>query len=334
MKYTGETDFMKSVTVLITSAGLATAVNVIHALRQATSFCVSIIAVDMNPLSAGLFLADKYYNVPPVSDPLYVDALIGICTKEKVDFLFPLFSGEIGIIADNIEKFTRNSVRVMLPTPQVINICTDKMLFLHFLNENRYSYPKTFRREEVDDSCLPLFIKPVKGSSSKNTFKINDIKAFDFYLTQYPNSIIQKFIFGVEYTVDCLVHDGKIYACSPRSRLNVKDGKSMVGKTVYHPAIESLVTDLLLKIGMNGPCNVQCIEDENKNLYLIEINPRLAAGGLPLTVRAGANIPEMMLKIAMGMAVEQMKQIASDVVMIRYLSDIFLKENITGYQKI
>ena len=108
----------------------------------------------------------------------------------------------------------------------------------------------------------------------------------------------------------------------------------MVGKTVNRPDIIVLVKDLLLKIGMNGPCNVQCIEDEKGELHLIEINPRLAAGGLPLTVKAGANIPEMMLSLALGMDVEPMVHIQSDVIMIRYLQDVFLQKKSGGYQEI
>jgi carbamoyl-phosphate synthase large subunit len=210
----------------------------------------------------------------------------------------------------------------------------DKKRFLRFLQENDYLYPKSFTLDEVTKDSFPLFIKPISGSSSKNTFMVDDEEELAFYLKRYPNSIIQKFISGLEYTVDCLLHNGTVYVCSPRSRLSVKDGKSMVGKSVYHPDIMVLVKDLLLNIGMNGPCNVQCIEDEQGQCYLIEINPRLAAGGLPLTIKAGANIPEMMLKLALGMDVAPVERTQSDVIMIRYLDDVFLKNEAGGCQKI
>ncbi len=325
---------MTPITVLLTSAGVATAVNVIHALRQSVFFDVRIIAVDINNFSAGLYLADSHYIVPPAKDPQYLSELLHICKTEKVQFLFPLFSGEIEIFAKNIEKFAQNSIHVMLPPSEVVNICMDKKHFLRYLQKNGYPYPKTFTLDEVTKDSFPLFIKPISGSSSKNTFMIKDQEELVFYLKRYPNSIIQEFISGVEYTIDCLVYDGTVYACSPRSRLSVKDGKSVVGKTVYHPDIIALVKGLLLKIGMNGPCNVQCIEGGQGNCYLIEINPRLAAGGLPLTVKAGANIPEMMLRLALGMDVEPVEHIQPDVIMIRYLNDVFLKGETGGYQKI
>ena len=41
-----------------------------------------------------------------------------------------------------------------------------------------------------------------------------------------------------------------------------------------------------------GACNIQFIENKD-GIYFIELNPRFAAGGLMLTVNAGANIPLM-----------------------------------------
>jgi carbamoyl-phosphate synthase large subunit len=323
---------MIPITVLLTSAGVATAVNVIHALRRSTIFDVRIIAVDMNPLSAGLYLADDRYLAPPASEPGYTDKLVTICMREKVNFLFPLFSGEIGIIARDVEKFCRNDINVMIPSPEVVELCTNKNSFINFLKQNNYPYPETMAHNDVKPDSVPLFIKPVRGSSSKNTFLIEDKEALHFYLKRYPQSIIQKYISGMEYTVDCLVYGGVIYVCSPRSRLNVKDGKSMVGKTVSHAGVITLVSDLLQAIGMQGPCNVQCMEDETGNLFLIELNPRLAAGGLPLTVKAGANIPEMMLGLALGLDIEPVKQIRPDFVMLRYLNDIFLRNKADAYK--
>ena len=77
-------------------------------------------------------------------------------------------------------------------------------------------------------------------------------------MRKYPKSIVQDFIDGCEYTVDCLVCDGKVYVCSPRSRLSVKDGKSIVGKTFRHERLIALVKKLLIDMGIHGPCNVQC----------------------------------------------------------------------------
>jgi len=123
------------------------------------------------------------------------------------------------------------------------------------------------------------------------------------------------------------VNDGEVLVCMPRVRVLVKDGKSMVGKIVNHPKLVEETVRLLQKIGMHGPCNVQWLEDAAGDLYSVEINPRLSAGGLPLTVRAGANIPEMMLCLALGESVAPVREYPEGLVMARYLEEIFIKDD-------
>lgn len=328
---------MKKVTTLLTSAGVATAVNVIHALRKSENLDVNIVAVDMDPLSAGLFLADVQYQVPGVRDSNYLNELLRICMDEKVDFMFPLYSGEISIISRQSEAFIKNGISLMVPMPEVVDLCINKRFFIQFLKVNNFPFPRTYTKNDIEnfnEDSFPLFIKPVSGSSSKNAFKINHFIDLKYYLNKFPESIIQEFILGQEYTVDCLVFNRKVYACVPRQRIKVKDGKSVVGKTVYHKKIIEIVEDLLMKIGIDGPCNVQLIENKEGELFVIEVNPRLAAGGLPLSVEAGANIPEMMLQLSLGIALAPVKSYKSDLYMIRYLNDIFIQEEHNGYRRI
>ena len=68
-------------TVLVTSAGVATASNVINALKLARDMKVRTVAVDVNPYAVGLHRADAGYLVPPCSDPGYVDSLLALCKR-------------------------------------------------------------------------------------------------------------------------------------------------------------------------------------------------------------------------------------------------------------
>ena len=56
-----------------------------------------------------------------------------------------------------------------------------------------------------------------------------------------------------------------------------------------------MIKKLLEDLDYQGPCNVQIFKNKD-NLKLIEINPRMSAGGLLLTLEAGINIPELMLR--------------------------------------
>ena len=82
------------ITVMITSAGVATAGNIISAFKSQTEKNIKIVAVDINPLAAGLYLSDSYYIVPRSTNEKYIPTILDICGKEKVDLILPLHSSE------------------------------------------------------------------------------------------------------------------------------------------------------------------------------------------------------------------------------------------------
>lgn len=315
------------VSVLLTSAGVATATNVLDALRAQQDIPVRTIAVDINPYAAGIHLAEAGHVVPPLTSPDYLDRLLDICRKEEVRLVYPLYSGEIKLFAENAHRFRQANVALLTPSAQTVETCINKTKFIEFIDTSGFRYPKTYDTGKPADYSFPLFMKPVVGTSSRNTYRIDTPEDLGYLLGKHPDSILQDFIPGVEFTVDCLTHEGRLLACVPRIRLSVKDGKSMVGKTVEHPRLIAEVARLLQAIEMNGPCNVQLMEDTSGELHLIEINPRLAAGGLPLAVAAGANIPHMMLRLALGEQVEPVEDYRRNLVMVRYLDQFFLPDN-------
>lgn len=313
-----------NVTVMLTSAGVATAVNVISALRRPPGPSPRILAVDMNPYAAGLHLADAWRLVPPATDPDYEDILLDICHREGISFVFPLHSSEIERMAAAAPRFRAAGVAMMTPTPETTRLCSDKQAFLDFLAREGYCFPRTLALPLAEVPTFPLFLKPRSGSSSRGTFRIDDDADLAYLLAKNPDSVLQEYVAGTEYTVDCLADHGQLLACVPRVRVSVKDGKTVVGRTVDHPKLRALVADLLERLEMHGPCNAQFIES-NGQLFVIEINPRLAAGGLTLAVQAGANIPAMMLALAQGRAVAP-ADYRCGLVMIRFPQDIFLTE--------
>ena len=84
---------MKTVNVLVTSAGVASALNVIKSLRLQKEFPVSICALDMDPLAPGLHLADVAYVSPPASDvDNYLKFLYDTCKKHHIAAFYPCYS--------------------------------------------------------------------------------------------------------------------------------------------------------------------------------------------------------------------------------------------------
>lgn len=89
--------------ILITSVG--TRNKIVQYFKNEVGNSGKIIATDMSELAPAIYEADKFYIVPAMSDPKYLDIILDICKKEKVDALFTLIDPEISLIAKIKQDF-------------------------------------------------------------------------------------------------------------------------------------------------------------------------------------------------------------------------------------
>ena len=76
---------MKDITVLITAAGNVFMPGTTACFRNNGERNIRLIGADMNDDKTMLEMVDTYYPVPRGDDPKYVDIILDICKKEKVD---------------------------------------------------------------------------------------------------------------------------------------------------------------------------------------------------------------------------------------------------------
>ena len=112
--------------VLVTSAGTATAVNLIKELKKFDD--LEVFAADVNEYgyTAGSLLADKYLRLPYAVDKSYINRLLSIIEEERIDFLIPINDAEIEILAEeNNRGFLCDNI---LPLYETVKIVRDKKL--------------------------------------------------------------------------------------------------------------------------------------------------------------------------------------------------------------
>ena len=160
------------VKALVTSAGTASSINVIKALKCQREYEIEIIAVDADRTAPGLYLADEYTVVPKCLDYSYVPRLIQLCKHYQIKVLYPIYSQEIEIIAENISYFKDVGVCVLLPNASVVSLCNDKLKMYELVTQLGISVPQAFTDSEVS---FPLFAKPNKGSGSNNAIYVESL---------------------------------------------------------------------------------------------------------------------------------------------------------------
>ena len=87
--------------ILILSAG--TRNKVVEYFRK--SMKGKVIATDMSCLAPAIYETDKYYIVPRMTEPGYLEKILSICKKEEITGVLSLIDPELSLLAKNKEKF-------------------------------------------------------------------------------------------------------------------------------------------------------------------------------------------------------------------------------------
>ena len=318
------------VSVLVTSAGGAAAINVMQALTAQEEVPVRLVAVDMDPLAAGLYLADAGHVVPRASDDRFIPELLRICHAERVEVVIPMLSVEVPVIAAYRREFDEQGAVMLVSSEDTTRVCADKRLTHRFFVDHGIPIPATWTGgtgPAPETLPYPVIVKPAIGSGSRHAYRADDARQISAFRPIVPDPIVQRLVEGTEITVDVLADAaGNTLAAVQRERLRVSDGKATIARTLWDEEVDSYARRIVKGVGLRGPGNIQCIKSQDK-LYFIEINARFAAGGLPLAVASGANTPLMLLKAALGMPVAPVSDYRTGLVMSRYLTEVFIEQD-------
>ena len=138
--------------------------------------------------------------------------------------------------------------------------------------------------------------------------------------------VSQELLKGTEYTTDvlCDINSNPIYIV-PRVRLGVKEGKSTGGEVVNNAKIEQYIKQLCKKMNYVGAFNIQCFEDDMKNIKFTELNPRLG-GGTALGMAATENwIPLLIDTFINNKVIKASTEVDYGLKMGRYYSEVYYK---------
>ena len=170
---------MEDKNILILSAGRR--VELIKCFKNAANalgIYSKIVAADLMNNAPALYFADKKYQIPRIGTDNYIQSIIDICNKENIHLIVPTIDTELLILSQEKELIESNTnAKVLVSNEDVIKICRDKINTQKFFEQNNFGVPKQISEEDIKNENVefPVFIKPLNGSSSINTFKVNNI---------------------------------------------------------------------------------------------------------------------------------------------------------------
>lgn len=315
--------------ILITSAGRR--VSLVRAFQKELKKIypeAKIIAADANPkLSAACYAADDFFEVPRLDNPNYINALIVKCKEYGVGLIIPTIDTELLLLAKNRDFLEKNGVQPVIASVSFIEKCRDKRVIHDFFESHNVAIAKEYSK---DNYTLPLFIKPIDGSRSVDTFLIRtkeDLTEYHFsneklmFLEYIDHAVYDEFTCDLYYG-----KDHKLKCAVPRKRIEVRDGEVNKALTANNALVAYIRKNLNYVDGAEGCLTAQFFMHVSEpKIYGIEINPRFG-GGYPLSYKAGANFPGWIIsEYLLGEEIEDKFDCWEDnLLMIRYDDEILV----------
>ena len=161
--------------ILLTSAGRRS--YLVNYFKEALNGEGLVHVANSSSLSTAFLYADKTVITPLIYDENYIPFLLDYCKENSIDALISLFDIDLMILAQHKEEFAQIGTRVLVATPESIDICNDKWNTYNFCLKNNIPVAKTYinlcdAEKDLKDgkASFPLFIKPRWGMGSLSVF--------------------------------------------------------------------------------------------------------------------------------------------------------------------
>lgn len=306
---------------LITSFGSNTSIGVAKSLQKD---CF-IVGTDINPFYEcnGYNFADIIEKLPFYNDETYTEKLQFLVKKHQINCIIPIHDKEIETIAKLKDDGCLSNVKVAVNSLEITNLCNDKTK-INLLLSDIIPIPTVYTNLE-EDINFPIIVKDNDGVSSRNIEIVNDIG--ELKNISLSNKIMQEFIEGEEFTIDCYSSyiEPDLFYYSVRKRLETKSGMSVKSIIIENGLMGTYCKLIHQKLGYKGASNIQFIVKNNQP-YFIEINPRFAGAGI-LTYKSGYNFPLMTINELCNKQVHKDAQLQIGNKMVRYYEETFFDES-------
>ncbi|RME46992.1 MAG: ATP-grasp domain-containing protein [Chloroflexi bacterium] len=294
---------MRTLNVLVTGAGGPVGQSIMKAV-QFTRLPCRLVATDVHPFSVGFHWADAHYVLPAAQDPDYLTQLSAVCCRERIDALLIGSEAEMHILAQAKEAFEdETGTKVIVSSPEVLRIATDKWETVRFLAAEGLDYPRSALPEEPEQlealiavAGFPLIVKPRNSSGSKGLFKVRSRRELESVLRLVHRPVVQEYLQpdDQEYTTAAFVDDTGQPQGAIVMRRELAAGLTYRAWVEDNPIVADMARAVAGALRPLGPCNVQLRLTE-RGPVPFEINARFSS---TTSIRAyfGYNEVEMALR--------------------------------------
>lgn len=323
---------MKPINILILSAG--TRNKIVQYFKKTLGENGKVIATDMSTIAPAIYEADKYYIVPRITEPGYIDIILDICKKENISGVLSLIDPELSLLAENEEKFKNIGTTVIGSSYELCERALDKMQMFQWLRSHDYNCAKSyvdknefFADVKTGKANYPVFVKPVRGSASIAISKVFDNETVDLLFDHSDNLMIQEYLDGQEIGADCYIDllSGELVSVFTKKKIVMRAGETDKSVSFKDEKLFELIKKFVNESGWRGQIDIDIFEI-NGEYHISEVNPRFG-GGYPHAYECGADHMKLIINNLNGIVnSDVIGNYKENVYMMKY-NEIMIKES-------
>lgn len=280
--------------ILILSAG--TRNKIVQYFKETFKDQGFVIATDMSELAPALYDADKFYVVPPMTEPGYIDIVLDICKKENVKGVLSLIDPELSLLAAHEEDFNEIGTKVIGSSSKLCELSLDKYAMYQWLDSHDYNCAKSWMDKEefflaIDNgnATFPVFVKPARGSASISISKVFDKETINVLFAHEEGLMIQEYLDGKEIGADVYIDmiSGEVISIFTKEKIKMRAGETDKSVSLKNGKLFNYIEEFVLEAGYKGQIDIDLFEIDGQ-YFISEVNPRFG-GGYPHAYEAGCN---------------------------------------------
>jgi len=305
---------------------------------------VSIYGLAYDAMEPGIYmkwLFEKSFIMPYPSagEEAFIERLLYIKATHGLDAVIPALDAELPLFIKESRQLESFGVKTFLPTEEQFKL-RGKDKLPEVAERIGVKVPKTMvvtsyeeLSKAVEEIGFPVMIKGIFYKAYK-AFNISQATAyFNSIVSEwgYP-VIVQEVVSGEEMNV-VGVGDGEggHFGLVGIKKLWITSlGKIWTGVTVRNGALLSATERFISEFNWRGAFEFECIVNGD-DVYLIEINPRFPAW-VYFAVGVGVNLPERLLKAALGEEPERDWDYEAGKLYVRFTDDFVT--DMSEFQKV
>ena len=310
--------------ILILSSG--TRNKVVQYFKKALAGSGRVICTDMSSLAPSLYEADKFYTVPRMTAPGYIDVILDICKKEAIAGVLSLIDPELSLLAKNREKFAAIGTTVIGSSYELCEMSLDKFQMYQWLTSHGYRCAKSYMDKQafyadVDAGKIsyPVFVKPARGSASIAISKVYDRETIELLFSHSDGLMIQEFLDGQEIGADVYIDliTKKVVSIFTKKKILMRAGETDKAVSFRDEKLFRLIQQFAEEAGFLGQIDIDIFRIDGE-YFISEVNPRFG-GGYPHAYACGCDHMKLILNNLKGIANQcQIGSYEEDVFMMKY----------------